>query len=188
MRKLRRRLWRDERGLAGVEFALILPVLVLFSLVMIETSRFLLLNLKLSHVATSMGDLATRERELSVGTLDNLFNSVQHLIQPFPFETMGVVIVSGVTEDAGNAMTVSWQRRGAGDLDPTSGGGDGGRRRHPAGNHRRRRRPDDGRLRSVLPISAVAARRHPGAAAPPRRLLPAPPRSVDAAPGRVTPI
>ena len=120
MRKLRLRLWRDERGLAGVEFALILPVLVLFSLVMIETSRFLLLNLKLSHVATSMGDLATRERELSVGTLDNLFNSVQHLIQPFPFDTMGVVIVSGVTEDAGNAMTVSWQRRGAGDLDPTS--------------------------------------------------------------------
>ncbi len=67
-----------------------------------------------------MADLATRERELSVGTLDSLFASVQYLIKPFPFNTSGVVIVSGVTEDKAHAMTVSWQRRGAGDLDPTS--------------------------------------------------------------------
>lgn len=106
------RLRRDIRGLGAVEFAIILPVLVLFSLVMIETSRFLLLNLKLSHVATSMADLATRERELSVTTLDNLFNAVQYLIRPFPFNAEGVVIVSGVTENSAHAMTVSWQRRG----------------------------------------------------------------------------
>jgi hypothetical protein len=127
-RGLGRRLAADRRGLAGIEFAIVLPVLVVLSLVTLESGRFLLLNLKLSHATSSMADLATRERDLSVATLDALFASVPHIIQPFPIGRDGVVIVSGVSEAASGALTVGWQRRGAGPLGAashvgTAGGG-----------------------------------------------------------------
>lgn len=84
-RLLGRRLWGETAGLAGIEFAIVMPVLVILSLVSIETGRFLLLNLKLGHAATSIADLATRERELSVATLDSLFAAVPHITNPYPF-------------------------------------------------------------------------------------------------------
>lgn len=107
---------RRERGIAAVEFALFLPILSMLCLLAVEASRYLLLNMKLSHAANSIADLATRERELSVRTLDDLFLSTQHIIAPFSFSLEGVVIVSGVSQASGLAPRVSWQRRGAGPL------------------------------------------------------------------------
>ena len=52
---------RDQRGIAAVEFALVLPVMILFSLGIAEVGRFALLNLKLQHAATTMADLAARD-------------------------------------------------------------------------------------------------------------------------------
>lgn len=114
----------SQRGIAAVEFAIILPVLVTLCLLTVETARFLLLNMKLSHAATSMADLATREKELTVATLDSLFSSVRYITDPFIFTNDGVVIVSGVSEDNAKAVTVSWQRRGAGSLSANSEIGD----------------------------------------------------------------
>ena len=106
--------------MAAIEFALFLPVLLTLCLMTVEAARFLLLNMKLSHAATSMADLATRERELTVATLDSLFSSVRYITDPFVFSTDGVVIMSGVSEDAAKHVTVSWQRRGAGTLTANS--------------------------------------------------------------------
>ena len=53
---------RDRAGIAAVEFALVLPVMILFSLGIAEVGRFALLNLKLQHAATTMADLAVARR------------------------------------------------------------------------------------------------------------------------------
>lgn len=116
----RHHLTSSQRGVAAIEFALFLPVLLTLCLMTVEAARFLLLNMKLSHAATSMADLATRERELTVATLDSLFSSVRYITDPFVFSTDGVVIMSGVSEDAAKQVTVSWQRRGAGTLTANS--------------------------------------------------------------------
>jgi Flp pilus assembly protein TadG len=115
-----RRLLADSRGIAVVEFAFLLPFLLTLFVSTVELGRYLLLTLKLNHAATTVADLATRERELSVATLDNLFQSVQHITNPFEFGPLGVVIVSGVSEDGGGVRTVSWQQRGAGSLNAGS--------------------------------------------------------------------
>lgn len=120
LRALRRLLRHEDSGIAAVEFAIILPILLALLFSTVETGRFLLLRLKLSHVANSMADLATRERDLSVTTLTSLFSAAQHIARPFDFPPAGVVIVSGVSENAANAMTISWQQRGGGSLEATS--------------------------------------------------------------------
>ena len=45
-----------------MEFALVLPVMILFSMGVAEVGRFALLNLKLQHAATTMADLAARDK------------------------------------------------------------------------------------------------------------------------------
>jgi Flp pilus assembly protein TadG len=115
-----RRIFADNLGIAAVEFALILPFLLALFVSTVEMGRYLLLTLKLNHVATTVADLATRERELSASTLNSLFQSVQHITNPFDFGPRGVVIVTGVSENGSGSRTVSWQQRGAGSLDADS--------------------------------------------------------------------
>ena len=120
LRSLRSRLGRDQRGIAAVEFALVLPVMILFSMGIAEVGRFALLSLKLQHAATTMGDLASRDEELSVAAVQSMFSAMEHIVQPFTIGAAGVVLVSGVGVDGGGAPTVFWQQRGAGTLSAVS--------------------------------------------------------------------
>jgi Flp pilus assembly pilin Flp len=115
-----RRFRRDDAGLAAVEFALVLPVMVLFSLGIAEVGRFALLSLKLQHAATTMADLASRDEELSLASLQSMFSAMDHVVRPFDIAGQGVVIASGVGVDGDDAPTVFWQEEGAGDLDEDS--------------------------------------------------------------------
>lgn len=127
------RLGRDRSGIAAVEFALVLPVMLLFSLGVAEVGRFALLTLKLQHAATTMGDLASRDEELSLAAVQSMFSAMQHVVQPFDLANDGVVIVSGVGVDAGDPPTVFWQEEGAGTLLQPSGiGVEGGDATLPA--------------------------------------------------------
>ena len=114
------RLAKDRSGLAAVEFALILPVMILFAMGIAEVGRFALLSLKLQHAANTMADLASRDEELSLAAVQSMFSAMQHIVQPFEIGADGVVIVSGVGVDAGGEPTVFWQEEGAGTLDEAS--------------------------------------------------------------------
>ena len=114
------RLAKDRSGLAAVEFALILPVMILFAMGIAEVGRFALLSLKLQHAANTMADLASRDEELSLAAVQSMFSAMQHIVQPFEIGADGLVIVSGVGVDAGGEPTVFWQEEGAGALDEAS--------------------------------------------------------------------
>lgn len=114
---LLRRLRRGDDGVALIEFALSLPVLILLSLVTFEVSNYAMLNIKLQHAADSMAQLATMDEQLPATVLDGMFSSVDQIVQPYDFTDSGVAIVSGVGEPkAGDGAQVNWQRVGAGNL------------------------------------------------------------------------
>jgi Flp pilus assembly protein TadG len=113
-------LLRDRRGIAATEFALILPILLLFSAGTIEYSRLILLTQKLQSGAFILADLSARDRTLSEGQLENIFLAINNIIQPFPFSENGVALVSSVGVDASDDPVVNWQRKGTGSLVATS--------------------------------------------------------------------
>ena len=134
MRPLLTRLRRDARGIAATEFALILPILVLFSAGTIEYSRLILLTQKLQSGSFILADLTARDKTLTAGQLDNIFLAIDNIVQPFTFDTLGKAIVTSIGVDAAKKPIVNWQRAGAGTLAVTSaiGSTKGGKATLPA--------------------------------------------------------
>lgn len=120
MQRLLTRLLRQTSGVAAMEFALVLPILVLFSAGTVEYSRLIMLTQKLQSSSFILADLTARDRTLSEDQLDNIFLAIDNVIQPFEFETSGKAIVSSVGVDAANHPVVNWQRSGSGALTATS--------------------------------------------------------------------
>ena len=114
--RLLRRLHRSRRGTVLVEMAVLTPILLILLLGAVEFARYVLIMQKLDRAAMSVGDLVSRGTQVTSQDLSNIFDSVGHLMQPFPFPDTGVVLITAVTRSAGNPPEVVWQEVGAGDL------------------------------------------------------------------------
>jgi Flp pilus assembly protein TadG len=120
MRQLLSRLRRDDRGISASEFALILPILVMFSAGTIEFSRLILLTQKLQSGSYLLADLTARDKELPTEQLANIFLAIDSVIQPFDFAANGHAIVTSVSGDPDDQPVLNWQCGGSGTLAATS--------------------------------------------------------------------
>lgn len=128
------RLRADRRGSVLVEMAMATPILLMLLMGALEMARYVLIMQKLDRTAMSVGDLVSRGAQVTTGDLANIFDSVQHLMQPFPFPENGVVLISAVTRQAGDPPTVVWQETGAGSIvQPSEVGVPGGTATLPQG-------------------------------------------------------
>jgi hypothetical protein len=127
------RFWADRRAFAAVEFALVLPVLLLFALGVSEVARFALLGLKVQHAADTLADLAAGSAQLTPAGMTDMFDAVPYIVQPFDAASRGRMIVSGVSVTGNGPPTILWQCRGPGAFAATSRiGARGGRATLPA--------------------------------------------------------
>jgi hypothetical protein len=115
-----RRLFGDRKGIATVEFAIALPVLVLMILGGVEIARYILLQQKLNGIAVTMADLVAQSETLSSDELDTLFTAVDYVARPFQLGTDGVVVVSSIGATNGNPVQIYWQQSGGGSLSTAS--------------------------------------------------------------------
>ncbi len=92
---------RDARGLAAVEFALVLPVLIVLLFGIFEVSRFLLITHKLDKATASMGDFTA---QISAGVrsqMDVFASTLPQLMKPFEASGIPTVTFSGITSGQG---------------------------------------------------------------------------------------
>lgn len=116
----RARFATDKRGVAAVEFAMAVTVLVFLFLGLLETSRFLMLYLKAQHATVAVADLVTRDKKINEAQVTDLFNVVGQILSPFPVGAKSHVIVSAMGRPTGQPASIFWQRTGAGSLSATS--------------------------------------------------------------------
>jgi len=114
------RAWLCASGNAAVEFALVLPVLMLLMLGSAEMGRFVILHQKVDRVAVTTSDLVARAETINETDLDDIFDAADFVAQPFDLAGLGVVIVSAITNEDGSGATVAWQRSGGGSSTHTS--------------------------------------------------------------------
>lgn len=111
-----RRLREDVSGLALIEFAYTLPLLLGFGLVGIEFTNVILAHQKTERIASTLADqVASNQVPPNEAQIGDLFQSINLISRPFDFSQGGGVImtaVMGVYDDNDNAIRnkVAWQR------------------------------------------------------------------------------
>jgi Flp pilus assembly pilin Flp len=94
------RLRRDQRGVSALEFALMLPLLVLFIVGTIDVSRLILLTQKLQSAAFTLADLTARIDPRETNSIGNVFRAVDQVVKPFAFRSEGRTIITSVQSAA----------------------------------------------------------------------------------------
>jgi hypothetical protein len=102
----------DQRGVALIEFALSLPVLMLLILVGLELTNFVLANHRVRQIAAMTADNASRLRsQMSEAFVNQLFVGVQKSGAGMQFQNSGRVILSSIQNNsAANGQWIRWQR------------------------------------------------------------------------------
>lgn len=103
---------RNEDGVAIVEFALILPLLILALLGSVDVTRAMMADRKLSTMASSVGDLVAREERMQEGTMNEIFDAVAPLMTPFNAGLADIRVTSLRVEENGGEREarVEWSR------------------------------------------------------------------------------
>lgn len=104
-----RRLGSDERAVAAVEFALIVPLLITLYFGTVEAASLFAVDRRVSTVASTMADLVSREKD-SISqstTLANYFQAAKGIMQPYPTTSLKQVVTLLKITSAG-VTTVVW--------------------------------------------------------------------------------
>ena len=109
-RRLGRRrasLWRDRRGSALIEAALVFPLMISLFLGISEFGEALTVSRRVEATAGTGADLVARLKTVSTADLDQIRPMLQQMMAPFATESLAIVI-SSVVADADNNTTVAW--------------------------------------------------------------------------------
>ena len=102
-----RRFGRDRSGVAAVEFALLLPVMLTLYFGVAEIANALMVNRKVTALNRTLADLTAQTGSISDGDMSNIFDAAQTVMMPYTDVGPGMVVASIVIDDTGLAR-VCW--------------------------------------------------------------------------------
>jgi Flp pilus assembly protein TadG len=106
------RLWQDRRGIAAIEFALIVPILLVMYFVTMEASQAIETNKKVSRIGNMVADLVTQQQSVVAADLDAIMKIGTSTLQPYNRSTPQIIITAiQVTTDATPKVQVVWSRK-----------------------------------------------------------------------------
>lgn len=121
-----RRLRQQQDGVAYLEFALVMPILLMLALGGIELGRYLHAGQKTDKLTHTVVDIVAQSPTISVPELDQIMLASQHIMNPYPFNETGTVIISCIGYNEYGQLRVKWQYAGGGELERQSRIGDEG--------------------------------------------------------------
>lgn len=100
---------RAQEGLAFIEFAFLLPILVLLFYGIIEVTRFIQMHQKLDNAGHQLVDLLNQNLNLSISSINDLISTVPSMVAPFDSEGVGVIISSIEVPESQTEPVTLWQ-------------------------------------------------------------------------------
>ena len=100
---------RNEQGVAAIEFAMLLPVIILIFVGTVEVSRYVLMNQKVENAAHSVVDIINRHFQITGDDIERIVNTVPLMVEPFDSAGVEVVITSIHVPEGETEPTTKWQ-------------------------------------------------------------------------------
>jgi Flp pilus assembly protein TadG len=101
------RLRIDESGVAAVEFALLLPLMLTMYLGTVEISQAVGVDRKVTLTSRTLADLASQVTSISSTDMSNILNASSAVIAPYDASKLKVT-VSQITIDGNNNAKITW--------------------------------------------------------------------------------
>lgn len=101
------RLARDTRGVSLIEFAIVLPFLILLFTGSFQLSDAVAANRKVTMAARTIADLTSQYTVVSDSDLDTILNASQQVLAPYS-ASAATMTVTLVKTDAFGRSTVDW--------------------------------------------------------------------------------
>jgi Flp pilus assembly protein TadG len=99
---LLRRFRGDGRGVAAIEFALILPILVLLTLGCFEVPRYVLLWQRIERASSGVSDLVAQADEpMTANQMSDIMSAAKIMMQPYAIFNAGNIVVTSINNPTG---------------------------------------------------------------------------------------
>jgi Flp pilus assembly protein TadG len=106
--QLLRRFIRENGGLAAIEFAFILPVMVIMFLGTVEVSNYVTAARRVAAIASTGADLAAQDASLSNADMNDIFGALTTIMDPLAPAVAKIRITSVVADANGTTYRVAW--------------------------------------------------------------------------------
>ena len=101
--------WRkDQGGLAAVEFAFVLPIMLSMLLGLVELSNALGLRAAVTNMASTAADLISQESTATGPDMDSVFGALGAMLYGYSATGTVITITSVIDGGAGKSPVVSW--------------------------------------------------------------------------------
>jgi Flp pilus assembly protein TadG len=112
VRKWIHRLVADKRGVAAIEFAFVVPLLLCMYFVTMEVAQGVETNKKVARVGSLVADLVTQQVTISKTEADAIMQIGGALLQPYDRTKPKIVITAiEITDEATPKVKVFWSRK-----------------------------------------------------------------------------
>ena len=105
------RFGRRQDAAAAVEFALILPIMLLVYVGSVEASALISMDRRVQSVSGAMGDLVARaDKTITATTLTDYFTASAGIMTPYPSDDLQQIVTQVLVDNAGVAKVV-WSKQ-----------------------------------------------------------------------------
>lgn len=108
LRRLMRRFASEMSGVSAVEFALILPIMLVIYAGCGELTMALVIDRKVSRAASTISDLVAQQSSVSATLMSNIFDATTSILEPYDSSIAKVVVA--VVDVTSSGQKVSWSQ------------------------------------------------------------------------------
>jgi Flp pilus assembly protein TadG len=99
---------KSTEGLAAVEFAFILPVMIIMFLGTVEVSNYVVAARRVASLASTGADLSAQDTSLSNADMTDIFGALTTIMDPLSPAVAKIRITSVVADANGTTYRVAW--------------------------------------------------------------------------------
>ncbi|WP_244529423.1 TadE/TadG family type IV pilus assembly protein [Rhizobium sp. NFR03] len=102
-----RRLWECRAGTSGVEFALVLPILLVLLAGTADLGHALTVSRKVDEISSTTGDMISQQGTWTKQDVAKLLSGVSFILQPYSISELRITLAIEDIDSTG-AATVNW--------------------------------------------------------------------------------